>query len=87
SLGWRGVAVGYTLAYFVLRFGLVWTTAVWGLRDRHLGKKLLFVPLHDAISFMVWVGGFIFNKIEWRGSVFRVRKGLLIPEVSREPAH
>jgi hypothetical protein len=36
---------------------------------------------------VVWVGGFFSNKIVWRGSVYRVRKGLLIPEVSRGGAH
>jgi ceramide glucosyltransferase len=87
SLGWGSIAIAYALAYLVLRFGVVWTTAVWGLGDTQIGKKLFLFPLHDAISFVVWVGGFFFNRIEWRGSVYRVRKGMLIPEVSEEGAH
>jgi ceramide glucosyltransferase len=85
--GWGSVAVAYAVAYLILRLGVVWTTAVWGLGDSHIAGKLWLVPLHDAISFVVWVGGFFSNKIVWRGSVYRVRKGLLIPEVSRGGAH
>ncbi|MHB8501331.1 MAG: bacteriohopanetetrol glucosamine biosynthesis glycosyltransferase HpnI [Candidatus Acidiferrales bacterium] len=87
SAGWSRLAVAYVLAYLVLRFGVVWITAAWGLGDGRVARKLLLVPVHDAISFVVWVGGFFFNKIVWRGSVYRVRKGLLIPVVSREGAH
>ena len=85
--GWRGLAVAYALAYLVLRLSLVWTTAVWGLGDTEIQRKLLLVPLRDAITFVVWLGGFFFNKVVWRGSVYRVRKGLLIPIVSREGVH
>jgi ceramide glucosyltransferase len=85
--GWGSVAIAYAVAYLILRLGVVWTTAVWGLGDSQIAGKLWLVPLHDAISFVVWVGGFFSNKIVWRGSVYRVRKGLLIPEVSREGAH
>jgi ceramide glucosyltransferase len=85
--GWASVAIGYAVAYLILRLGVVWTTAVWGLGDSQIAGKLWLVPLHDAISFVVWVGGFFSNKIVWRGSVYRVRKGLLIPEVSRGGAH
>jgi len=85
--GWGGVAMAYAVAYLILRLGVVWTTAVWGLGDSQIAGKLWLVPLHDAISFVVWVGGFFSNKIVWRGSVYRVRKGLLIPEVSRGGAH
>jgi len=85
--GWGGVAIAYALAYLILRLGVVWTTAVWGLGDPQIAGKLWLVPLHDAISFVVWVGAFFSNKIVWRGSVYRVRKGLLIPEVSRGGAH
>jgi ceramide glucosyltransferase len=85
--GWGSVAMAYAVAYLILRLGVVWTTAVWGLGDSQIAGKLWLVPLHDAISFVVWVGGFFSNKIVWRGSVYRVRKGLLIPEVSRGGAH
>ncbi|MGB9464994.1 MAG: bacteriohopanetetrol glucosamine biosynthesis glycosyltransferase HpnI [Candidatus Acidiferrum sp.] len=87
AAGWSSIAIAYAAAYLVLRLGVVWTTAVWGLGDSPKGRKLLLVPLHDAISFVVWVGGFFSNKIVWRGSVYRVRKGLLIPEVSSGGAH
>ena len=87
SAGWSRLAVAYFAAYLVLRFGLVWTTAAWGLGNTRIARKLILVPLRDAISFLVWVGGFFFNKIVWRGSVYRVRKGLLIPVISREGAH
>jgi ceramide glucosyltransferase len=85
--GWGSVAIAYAVAYLILRLGVVWTTAVWGLGDSQIAGKLWLVPVHDAISFVVWVGGFFSNKIVWRGSVYRVRKGLLIPEVSRGGAH
>ena len=85
--GWGSVAIAYAVAYLILRLGVVWTTAVWGLGDSQIAGKLWLVPLHDAISFVFWVGGFFSNKIVWRGSVYRVRKGLLIPEVSGGGAH
>jgi ceramide glucosyltransferase len=82
AAGWGSVAVAYTMAYLALRLGAVWTTAVWGLGDSKIGRKLFLVPLRDTISFVIWVGGFFTNRIVWRGSVYRVRKRLLIPEVS-----
>jgi len=87
AAGWGSIAIAYAVAYLVLRLGVVWTTAVWGLGDSQIGRKLLLVPLHDAISFAVWVGGFFSNKIVWRGAVYRVRKGLLVSEVSSGGAH
>jgi len=87
AAGWSSIAIAYALAYLVFRLLAVWTTANWGLGDRQIGRKLLLVPLHDAINFGIWVGGFFFNKIVWRGSVYRVRKGLLIPVVNRGAAH
>ena len=87
SAGWDGLAVAYALAYLVLRLSLVWTTAAWGLGDTGIGRSLLLVPLRDAIGFVIWLSGFFFNKVVWRGSVYRVRKGLLIPVVSGEGVH
>jgi len=79
TAGWTGIATAYLLAYLVLRFGVAWTTGVWGLGDAAIGKKLWLVPLRDAISFAVWVTGFFTDKIVWRGIVYRVKRGLLVP--------
>jgi ceramide glucosyltransferase len=77
--GWAAIAAAHLLAYFVLRLGLAWTTGVWGLRDPEAGKKLWLIPLRDAISFVVWVGGFFSDKITWRGLAYRVQNGQLFP--------
>src|SRR5260370_2879778 len=82
AAGWSSVAVAYAMAYLALRLGAVWTTAVWRPGESKIGRKLFLVPLRDTISFVIWVGGFFTNRIVWRGSVYRVRKRLLIPEVS-----
>lgn len=75
------VAAWYLLAYLVLRLAQVWTGGVWGLHDSLTRKNLWLVPLRDALSFVVWVAGFFSSKITWRGSEFRVKKGLLVPVV------
>jgi ceramide glucosyltransferase len=77
--GWPALAAGYLLAYAALRFGLAWTTGVWGLQDPETGKRLWLVPLRDAISFIAWLGGFFSNTITWRGLVYRVQNGQLFP--------
>ncbi len=77
--GRMGVAAAYLLAYFVLRLGVAWTTGVWGLGDRGAAKRLWLVPLRDAISFIVWLGGLFSEKITWRGLGYRVRNGQLFP--------
>ena len=79
ATGWFGVAAAYLLGYLVLRLGVAWTAGVWGLGDAAIGKKLWLVPLRDAISFAVWAAGFFSNKIVWRGIVYRVKRGLLVP--------
>ena len=77
--GWPGIAAGYILAYLGLRLGLAWTTGTWGLGDSGAWKKLWLVPLRDALSFMAWVGGFFSQRILWRGIVYRVKDGRLLP--------
>ncbi len=82
---WKGIATAYLLAYFTLRLSLGWVAGVWGLGDTGTGKKLWLVPLRDALSFVVWVGGFLSGKIVWRGLVYRVKNGQLDPLPSAGP--
>jgi len=73
------MAVSYIVAYLVLRVGLTWLTGRWGMGDRRLGKILWLVPVRDAINFIIWIAGFVSDKIIWRGLEYRVKKGRLIP--------
>jgi ceramide glucosyltransferase len=75
----RAVAAAYALTYLVLRFTMAWTVGVWGIGDPVTRRSIWLVPLRDAAIFGVWVGGFFSNKIHWRGLVFRVKQGFLIP--------
>ena len=90
--GWTGIAGAHLLAYLTLRLGLAWTAGVWGLGDPGVGKRLWLVPLRDAVSFIVWIGGFLSDKIVWRGLAYRVKNGQLVPMPSANvrtegPAH
>jgi ceramide glucosyltransferase len=82
AVGWTGVAAAHLLAYLVLRLGLAWTTAVWGLGDAEARKTLWLIPLRDAVSFIVWIRAFFADEIIWRGLGYRVQEGRLIPVLS-----
>ena len=63
--------------------GTGYMVGVWGLGDPVLRRKLWLLPLHDFFMFFVWVASFAVNRIEWRGLVFTLEKGRLIPVKSR----
>ncbi len=75
---WR-VSAAYLLAYLFLRLGMAWTCGVWGLGDPVTRRNLWLVPVRDLANFGVWLAGFFSNTIHWRGLVFRVEQGMLIP--------
>ena len=79
SIGSLPIGLSYLLAYLILRVVLTWLTGRWGLGDKQLSKILWLVPVHDAISFIVWVTGFFSEKVVWRGLKYRLHKGRLIP--------
>lgn len=74
-----GLAAAYLLAYLILRLTMAWTIGVRGLDDSVVRKKLWLVPMRDAVNFLVWVAGFFFSKVQWRGKEYRVEKSYLIP--------
>jgi ceramide glucosyltransferase len=83
--GWTGIAVFYLAAYLLLRISVAWVAGVWGLRDRNILGKLWLLPLRDAVTSSVWFAGLLSDRINWRGSEFRVKNGLLRP-VREEPS-
>ena len=73
------ISAAYVLAYLTLRLLMAWTAGVWGLGDPVTRRRIWLVPLRDLTNFCVWLAGFFSNTIHWRGLVFRVKQGLLIP--------
>ena len=73
------LASSYLLAYLILRIAMTWLTGRWGLGDHRLSKVVWLVPVRDAISFIVWIAGFLSEKIVWRGLEYRLQQGQLIP--------
>ena len=74
-----GIAAGYLIAYLLLRLAVAWTVGIWGLGDPLTRRNIWLVPARDAANFGVWLAGFFSNTIRWRGLVFQVRNGMLIP--------
>src|SRR5258708_8509028 len=81
----RSAAVGaaYLGAYFVLRFAMAWVVGVWVVHDPVLRRRIWLLPVRDLLSFFVWLASFGMNRIEWRGSFFRLEKGRMIPVTPR----
>jgi ceramide glucosyltransferase len=75
------VAIGasYLAAYLLLRYAMAWTVGVWGIGDPITQRSLWLVPVRDVLNICVWIAGLFSNTISWRGSMFRVKQGLLIP--------
>ncbi|HKW33728.1 MAG TPA: bacteriohopanetetrol glucosamine biosynthesis glycosyltransferase HpnI [Candidatus Acidoferrum sp.] len=76
-----GGSAAYVVAYLSLRLTMAWTIGVWGLGDPVVRRKIWLVPLRDAVNFFVWVAGFFFSKVRWRGKQYRVKGSYLIPSI------
>ena len=70
---WVGAV--YLSAYLILRLLMAWIVGVWGVGDELLKRKLWIVPLRDAIHFVVWIGGFVSNRVSWGGVEYTIRNG------------
>jgi ceramide glucosyltransferase len=68
---WK-IVVAYLLAYLYLRLTVAWVAGVWGLRDPVVKANLWLVPLRDALSVGLYVASFFSNKMEWRGTRYRI---------------
>jgi ceramide glucosyltransferase len=69
------VGAAYLSAYLLLRLSMAWIVGVWGLGDELLKRKLWIVPLRDAIHFVVWIGGFVSNRVSWGGVEYTIHNG------------
>ncbi len=72
---WVWILLAATL---LLRMLVAVTVGTYVLRDRHVVRNLLLLPLRDFIAFGVWIASFFGNTVTWRGEVFRLEAGKLI---------
>lgn len=73
------LSVSYIAAYLALRTALAWEVGVRGFKDPLVRRKWWLAPLRDLAWFVVWLAGFFCNRLRWRGTAFRLRRGRLIP--------
>ena len=73
------VAVAYLAAYLVLRLMMTWTVGIRGLARPDLLSKLWIIPVWDAIALCLWLTSFSGRSFRWRGSRYRIQKGILVP--------
>jgi ceramide glucosyltransferase len=79
------MAAGFVAAYLVLRLGAAFAVGGWGLRDRVILRKWWLVPLDDALGFVVWLASLFRSRVVWRGSIYDVRQGRLLPLNINQP--
>lgn len=73
------VAGAYLAAYLLLRLAIVHVVAVQGLEDRLARQRWWLVPAVDAVALVVSLVALGRNRIAWRGRVFELRQGRLVP--------
>jgi ceramide glucosyltransferase len=76
-------SAAWIFAYLIIRLVSGYVIGVWGLGDPVVRRRLWLLPLHDLFWFVLWLASFCVNRIEWRGLVFTLEKGRMIPVASR----
>jgi ceramide glucosyltransferase len=69
----------YFGAYFVLRITMTWLIGGYGLKQQHLWRKMPVVFCWDAFALVMWAASFLRNTIRWRGGLYHIRGGELVP--------
>lgn len=77
-------AVIYIGGYFAFRAAMTALVGAWGLKQRGVWSKLLFIPLWDAFATIIWLTSFARRTIRWRGQDYMLRNGELVPTVPSE---
>ena len=62
-----------------LRISAAIVTANFVLRDRTLPRLLWLLPIRDLLAPFIWMAGLFGRKINWRGKIFELEHGKLIP--------
>lgn len=70
AFGWAMAGVAYAV-----RLLAAWVVGGVMMRDGALARNFWMIPLRDWLGCGVWAAGFSGNRIQWRGTTFRVLRG------------
>jgi ceramide glucosyltransferase len=73
------VAASYLGGYLIVRALLTLMVGSWGLKQRGVWKKLVFIPVWDGMATVIWLASFTRKSIRWRGRDYLMRDGELVP--------
>ncbi|MGA7379772.1 MAG: bacteriohopanetetrol glucosamine biosynthesis glycosyltransferase HpnI [Terriglobales bacterium] len=76
--GGAGWAWGLFVVTAAMRLAVAMFVGGRVLRDRHVMRWLVLVPLRDAIAMVVWLLSFAGHTVSWRGDLFRLKNGKLV---------
>jgi ceramide glucosyltransferase len=74
-----GGAVAWLGSYLTVRLATGYVVGVWGLGDPVVRRRLWLLPVHDFFAFFTWLASFPVRRVEWRGLVFTLERGRMIP--------
>jgi ceramide glucosyltransferase len=74
-----GIAASYLGGYLLFRTALTAVIGVWGLRQRGVWRKMLWIPVWDGLACLIWLFSFTRKSIRWRGKNYFIRDGELVP--------
>jgi ceramide glucosyltransferase len=72
------VAAAYWGSYLAFRIAITWLIGIHGLKQAGLWKKMLLIPLWDAMAFLIWLASFTQTSIRWRGVDYHLRNGQFV---------
>jgi ceramide glucosyltransferase len=72
------IAAAYWGSYLAFRVAITWLIGVQGLKQRGLWKKMVLLPLWDAMAFLIWLVSFTRSSIRWRGVDYQLRNGQFV---------
>ena len=73
------VAGAFLAAYLVVRVTMTLQVALLGLKQRVPWLGLAFIPVWDAMAFVIWLTSFTRSTIRWRDRDYYIRHGELVP--------
>jgi ceramide glucosyltransferase len=79
-----GTLAAYLGGYMANRMAMVWMIGIRGLKEKGLWKKMLLIPVWDAMAFAIWVISFARKSVRWRDGEYFIRNGMLVPATTEK---